>query len=605
MARTYESDLTQGTPLSRLPAAALRAVLREGYTRAQLKRDILAGAVVGVVALPLAMALAVAVGAPPQQGLYTAIVAGFLTAALGGSRIQVVGPTAAFVVVLAPIQARYGLEGLFLSGLMAGFILIAIALLRLGSLIEFIPHPVTTGFTAGIAVVIGTLQVKDLLGLQVPHMPGHFIERVGAMAQAWRTASFNELAVGLLTLGILLFPRLPKRWLARLLPKAVRHLPAPLIAIPLVALGVFLAAPHLPGFHVEILGTRFHTLIGGRMVDGVPQLPPLPILPWHAGGPDGAAVPLTFGLIRQLLPDAFAVAMLGAIETLLSAVVVDGMARTKHDPDAELLALGISNVATPFFGGIAATGAIARTATNFRSGGRTPFASMAHAVTLLAAVLVLAPLLAYIPMASLAALLLVVAWNMSDAENFIHTLKVAPRSDVAVLLTCFSLTVVFDMVIAVGVGIVFASLLFMRRMSQVTQGGLIMEDRGSLPGPLPQGVVIYDITGPLFFGAAERAMGALRAIGEATQVVILRLEQVPSIDATGLVAFESALEELRRDRIRAVVVGLRPQVAQAMARVGLRDEPGRLDICAGMAEAFQRLGAPLHPAVPGRPPGNA
>ncbi|MBK8727416.1 MAG: C4-dicarboxylic acid transporter DauA [Holophagaceae bacterium] len=593
MARTYEPDPIDGVPLSRLPAAALRAVLKEGYTRAQFKKDAMAGFVVGVVALPLAMALSIAVGAPPQQGIYTAIVAGFIAAVLGGSRVQVVGPTAAFIVLLAPIQARYGLGGLLLTGLMSGAILLALGLLRLGSLIEFIPHPVTTGFTAGIAVVIGALQLKDVLGLRIEHMPEHFAERMVAIGRALPTASVWEALVAALTLAILLVPRLPKRLLIKVLPKYLRPVPAPLIALPFAALAAFLLMKLAPGFHVETIGSRFHTLVNGVSVPGVPQAPPWPILPWNQAGPGGGDFELSFGVVRALLPGAFAVAMLGAIESLLSAVVADGMARTKHDPDAELIGLGVANLVAPFFGGIPATGAIARTATNFRSGGRSPIASMIHALTLLLIVLLLAPLIAFVPMASLAALLLLVAWNMSEAEHFVHTVKVAPRSDVAVLLTCFFLTVVFDMVIAVSVGVVFASLLFMRRMAHTTQGDLVEADPGALPGPLPAGVVIYDISGPLFFGAAERAMGALRAIDSATRAVIFRLERVPNIDATGLVAFESAISELNRHHIKAILVGLQPQAARLMVRAGIVADPGRVAICADMVEAFKALGAPL------------
>jgi SulP family sulfate permease len=593
MARTHPADPAEGAPLASLPAAALRAVLREGYRPQQFRRDAMAGCVVGVVALPLAMALAIAVGVPPQQGLYTAIVAGFIAALLGGSRIQVVGPTAAFIVILAPIQAKFGLGGLLLTGLMSGVILLALGLLRLGSLIEFIPHPVTTGFTAGIAVVIGTLQVKDALGLRLEHLPEHFVERVAAMAKALPTASPWEGLVAALTLAILLVPRLPKRWLVRVLPRYLRPVPAPLIALPFVALAAFLLVRFVPGLQVDTIGSRFHTVVDGVAVPGVPRLPPLPLLPWGLPGPGGEPLELTLGLVRQLLPGAFAVAMLGAIESLLSAVVADGMARTKHDPDAELLGLGVANVVVPFFGGIPATGAIARTATNFRSGGRTPVASMVHAVTLLLIVLLLAPLIAYVPMASLAALLLVVAWNMSEAEHFLHTVKVAPRSDVAVLLTCFGLTVVFDMVIAVGVGVVFASLLFMRRMAGTTQGEVAEVDPGALPGPLPPGVVLYDITGPLFFGAAERAMGALRAIDAATRAVVFRLERVPTIDATGLVAFESAIQELNRHHILAVLVGLQPQARRLLDRAGIEDEAGRVALCPDMAAAYRVLGAPV------------
>jgi len=594
MARTRFHDPGAGTPLRALPAAALRAVLREGYPRAQLKRDVTAGFLVGVVALPLAMALAIGVGVPPQAGLTTAIVAGFLTALLGGSRIQVVGPTAAFIVVLAPLYVRFGMAGLLLSGLMAGLMLIGMGLLRLGRFIQFIPFPVTTGFTSGIAVVIGVLQLKDFFGLHVAALPEHFLERAWALVKAAPSASPTAFAFGAGTLLILLLPRLPKRWLARL-PRGIRRIPAPLMALPLAGLAAWLLARTLPGFQVETLGTRFHTWVDGRMVDGIPRAGLALQWPWHAPGPGGEGFVLNLETLRLLLPSAFAVAMLGAIESLLSAVVADGMARTRHDPDAELLALGVGNVVAPFFGGIPATGAIARTATNFRFGGRTPVAAMVHALTILAAMLVLAPLLRHLPMASLAALLLLVAWNMSEAEHFAHTVRVAPRSDVAVLLTCFALTVVFDMVIAVTVGVMLASLLFMRRMAAVTEGRIAEPDHARLPGPLPEGVVIYDLSGPLFFGATERAMGALHAIGGEVRAVIFRLEQVPAADVTGIVALEGVLQELARQRVKVILVGLQPPVAQAFAKAGIVPKEGQVAVCPDMVGAFQALQAKLHP----------
>lgn len=593
MARTRFQDAASSVPLRALPAAALRAVLAEGYSGRQFKRDLGAGFLVGIVALPLAMALAIAVGVPPQQGLYTAIIAGFFTALLGGSRIQVAGPTAAFIVVLAPLYARFGLSGLLMSGLLAGLILIGMGLLRLGKLIEFIPFPVTTGFTSGIAVVIAVLQVKDLFGLRLDHTPDHFLERLGAMARAAHTASPWELLVGLGTLAILLSPRLPKRWLVRL-PRPVRKVPAPLLALPLAAVAAWLLSRAIPGFSVDTIGSRFHTLVNGHMVSGIPQVPPSLLWPWAAPGADGQAVGLSLGTVRMLLPSAFAVAMLGAIESLLSAVVADGMARTRHDPDAELLALGVGNVLAPFFGGIPATGAIARTATNFRFGGRTPIAAMTHALTILLAILVLAPLIRFLPMASLAALLLLVAWNMSEAEHFIHTVRVAPKSDVAVLLTCFFLTVVFDMVIAVTVGIMLASLLFMRRMATVSEGHLSQPDHRALPGPLPEGVVIYDLSGPLFFGAAERALNAMRAIGAEVRVIIFRMEQVPSADVTGLVAMEGVLREMARQRIKAIFVGLHGQAQSVFERGGLKDKAGEVAFCATMVDAFHVMNAKLH-----------
>lgn len=593
MARTRFHEAGQGLPLRALPAAALRAVLAEGYSGRQFRRDLSAGFLVGIVALPLAMALAIAVGVPPQQGLYTAIIAGFVTALLGGSRIQVAGPTAAFIVVLAPLYARFGLAGLLLSGLLAGLLLIGMGLLRLGRFIEYIPFPVTTGFTTGIATVIAALQLKDLFGLQLAGHPDHFFERLVAMVRARGTASPWEMLVGFGTLALLLLPRLPKRWLARL-PRALRRIPIPLLALPLAALAAWGLAHLLPGFAVDTIGTRFHTLVDGQWVAGIPREPPLPLWPWNAPGPGGELLGLNLNTIRILLPSAFAVAMLGAIESLLSAVVADGMARTRHDPDAELIALGVGNVLVPFFGGIPATGAIARTATNFRFGGRTPIAAMTHALTILLAILLLAPLISFLPMASLAALLVLVAWNMSEAEHFLHTLRVAPKSDVAVLLTCFFLTVVFDMVIAVSVGIVLASLLFMRRMAALSAGQVSHPDHRALPGPLPEGVIIYDLAGPLFFGAAERAMGALRAIGAEVRVIIFRMEQVPSADVTGLVAMEGVLQELARQHIQAIIVGLKGQAREVFTRGGLQDKPGEVAFCATMVDAFHVMDAQLH-----------
>lgn len=591
MARTRYAASEQNIPLRALPAAALRAVWREGYGAAAFREDLMAGVVVGIVALPLAMALAIAVGVPPQHGLYTAIVAGGLVALLGGSRTQVTGPTAAFIVILAPIFARFGLAGLLIAGLLAGLILVAMGLFRMGRLIEFIPHPVTTGFTAGIATVIAFLQVKDLFGLTLAHTPEHFAQRVVAMGQAAHTANPWEPAIGAFTLALLL-----------LVPRVTKRVPAPLIALTAAAL-LAVVLRRWAGAEIATIASRFHSEIGGRLVDGIPQLPPLPMLPWLAAGPGGQPLPVGFDTFRALLPSAFAIAMLGAIESLLSAVVADGMARTRHDPDAELLALGVGNVIAPFFGGIPATGAIARTATNVRSGGRTPIAAVVHALTVLAAVIALAPLLGYLPMSALAALLLIVAWNMSEAKHFAHTIKVAPRSDVAVLLTCFGLTVFTDMVIGVGVGLGLAAMLFMRRMAEVTEAGLVVaEAETALPGPVPEGVVLYRVRGPLFFGAAQKAMGALGAIASEARVVVFWLDQVPAMDATGLVALESAIGRLRSAGIAAILHGLRPQPRGVVERAGLLGQAGvvttddadeALRVAGGLVAAGRRKLAPI------------
>jgi SulP family sulfate permease len=559
-------------------------VLREGYSMGDLKSDVLAGLVVGIVALPLAMALAIAVGVPPQQGLYTAIVGGFVIAALGGSRTQVSGPTAAFVAILAPIVAKFGVAGLLFSGLLGGVLLVAMGLARLGRLIQFIPHPVTTGFTAGIATVIATLQLKDLLGLTLAQNPEHYVERVGLMLKASNTASLSEASIGLITLVTLI------AW-----PRLTRRIPGPLVALPFAAALAATLMHLVPGFHVATIASRFHTQVGATVVHGIPQLPPLPMLPWGAPGPGGAAFSLDFDTFRALLTGAFAIAMLGAIESLLSAVVADGLARTKHDPDAELIAAGIGNIIVPFFGGIPATGAIARTATNIKSGGRSPVAAMVHSLTILAAMLTLAPLLGYLPMTSLAALLLLVAWNMSDVKHVVHTLRVAPGSDVMVLLTCYGLTVGFDMVVGVSVGMVLAAFLFMSRMADVTQARLTSEGtHPDLPGPVPPGVAVYEISGPLFFGAAQKAMAALEIVAAETKAVILLMDQVHALDATGLVALESALAQLRSHDCLAILCGVRPQPLALLKKAHFEDLTG-LVFRANAAQALEAAATHVGP----------
>lgn len=581
------------------PAAALREILREGYDRKKLQSDVLAGIVVGIVALPLSMALAIASGVPPQHGLYTAIVAGLVIAALGGSRTQISGPTAAFVVILAPIAAKHGVGGLLVASLMAGVILVALAVARLGKLIQYIPYPVTAGFTAGIGIVIATLQLKDFFGLNVKFTSDHYPDRVKSLVTAAPTFLPAAIAVGVVTLAVLLL--WPRVW-----PRVTKKVPAPLVALGTGAGFAALLKRVDPRLAVETIGSRFSYVVDGVTKPGIPQLPPMPVLPWNLPGADGQPLTLSYDLVEQLGPSAFAIAMLGAIESLLSAVVADGLADTKHDPDAELFGQGIGNILSPFFGGFAATGAIARTATNIRAGGRSPVSSIVHALFVLLAVLVLAPLVAYLPMPALAALLLVVAWNMSDIKHVIHILKVAPKSDVFVLLTCLSLTVIFDMVVSVTAGVMLASLLFMRRMAEISGASVADEQHPSFREVLPKGVVLYRIEGALFFGAAAKAMDEIELVGGHVRALILEMSAVPAMDATGLVALESALERLRKNETLVILTAVQTQPKRVLDKAGIQPEEGRIMFCDRLKEAIahsrKHVGEDVPPAPPSETP---
>lgn len=548
----------------------MKRALAKGYGAPELRADVLAGIVVAVVALPLSMALAIAVGAPPQHGLYTAVVAGAVVALLGGCKFQVSGPTAAFVVILAPIMTKHGLPGLMTATFMAGLVLVALGAARLGSLIRFIPYPVTTGFTAGIATVIATLQIKDLLGLRVGTMPESYVEKLGTLFHARSTVSIQEAGVAAFTFALLLF-----------VPRVMKRIPAPLVAITLAAVSAAALHRLVPSFEVATIGTRFHTTVHGVEVAGIPGTAPSFSLPWGSGLP-----PLH--LVRELMGPAFAIAMLGAIESLLSAVIADGMTNTKHDPNAELVALGIGNIVAPMFGGFAATGALARTATNVRAGARSPIAATVHAAVVLLSMLLLAPLVAYVPMASLAALLLLVAWNMSEVRHFLRLVRVAPRTDVLVLLTCFILTVFFDMVVAVSVGFVMAAVLFMKRMSELTGSRITLDASEDAPVKAPKGVLVYEINGPLFFGAAQNAMATLGTLkSESFSVLVLHLGRVPLIDATGFVALESAIESVVRMNKHVVLAGPLPEPRRVFDRAQLESKHPELRLASSLDEALE------------------
>jgi SulP family sulfate permease len=548
-----------------------------GYGAQDMRRDLFAGITVGVVAVPLAMALAIAIGVPPQHGLYTAIVAGVVIALAGGTRFSISGPTAAFVVVLLPITQQYGLGGLLIATVMAGVILVGMSLARMGRVIEYIPYPVTMGFTAGISVVIGTLQIKDFLGLDIGALGGHYLSQVISLVLALPSANLPDLVVGTVTLAVLiLWPRIKLA--------VPPHLPA------LVAGGVcaWAGGVLVEGFQPATIGSRFTYELGGVTGHGIPPVGPNFAFPWQLPDASGMPIGLSFKLVRDLLGPAFAIAMLGAIESLLCAVVADGIAGTRHNPNRELLGQGLGNVIAPFFGGISATAAIARTATNIRAGARSPIAALIHSLTVLLAIVTLAPFLSFVPMASLSALLLMVAWNISDAGHFFRLVRTAPRSDVAVLLTCFGLTVLFDMVVAIAAGIGLAALLFIRRMAEMTGADVLTSAEREHLKDLPEHVAVYDIDGPLFFGAAEKAVRALRRTDQTVRVIILDMTDVNMMDITGMMALRSLVEQQLRAGIGLVISGLSPDLARQLKRAGIRPKSGRVSFATDAHQAVKK-----------------
>ncbi|EGB3309560.1 C4-dicarboxylic acid transporter DauA [Escherichia coli] len=534
--------------------ALIDACWKEKYTAARFTRDLIAGITVGIIAIPLAMALAIGSGVAPQYGLYTAAVAGIVIALTGGSRFSVSGPTAAFVVILYPVSQQFGLAGLLVATLLSGIFLILMGLARFGRLIEYIPVSVTLGFTSGIGITIGTMQIKDFLGLQMAHVPEHYLQKVGALFMALPTINVGDAAIGIVTLGILVFwPRLGIR-----LPG---HLPA------LLAGCAVMGIVNLLGRHVATIGSQFHyVLADGSQGNGIPQLLPQLVLPWDL---PNSEFTLTWDSIRTLLPAAFSMAMLGAIESLLCAVVLDGMTGTKHKANSELVGQGLGNIIAPFFGGITATAAIARSAANVRAGATSPISAVIHSILVILALLVLAPLLSWLPLSAMAALLLMVAWNMSEAHKVVDLLRHAPKDDIIVMLLCMSLTVLFDMVIAIiSVGIVLASLLFMRRIARMTRLAPVVVD-------VPDDVLVLRVIGPLFFAAAEGLFTDLESRLEGKRIVILKWDAVPVLDAGGLDAFQRFVKRLP-EGCELRVCNLEFQPLRTMARAGIQPIPGRL-----------------------------
>lgn len=522
-------------------------------------RNLVAGLIVGVVALPLAMAFAIASGVKPEQGLYTAVVAGFLVSALGGTRLQIAGPTGAFIVILSGITAKYGVEGLQIATMMAGAMLLLMGVARLGGVIKFIPAPVIVGFTAGIGVIIWVGQWRDFFGL--PPVAGeHFHQKLLHLLQALPALHPATTALALLSLALVLYSsRIPR--LARV--------PGPLVAM--VVATLLQAVFHFDG--VATIGSAF---------GGIPQ------------GLPGFQLPeITLSKLIVLVGPAFTIAMLGAIESLLSAVVADGMAGTRHDSNQELVGQGVANIVAPLFGGFAATGAIARTATNIRNGASSPLAGMVHAAFLLGVLLVLAPLASDIPLAALSAILFVVAYNMSEVRHFAHMLRHAPRADVAILLITFVLTVFADLVVAVNIGVILATLHFLRKMAasvQVQQqphADLALELKAQGMVEPPHDVLVYSVEGPFFFGAVENFERALAHTHSEPRVLVLRLRYVPFIDGTGLQALAEAVAELRRRGVRVMLCEANPRVRSALLRAGLVRTLGHGNFKSSLASAVE------------------
>ena len=514
-----------------------------------MKDNILSGLTVGIIALPLSMALAIATGVPPELGLYTAIIAGIFAAVFGSSKINISGPTAAFIVILIPIVQEFGITGLLLCGLLSGIILVLIGVLKLGTLIELIPYPVTVGFTSGIAVVIATFQIKDFFGLTIPNFEGSYLDKIYLIFNSFHTFNIYEFFIGALTLSLLIF------W-----QKTKSKIPSALIALTITTIVVAFLNIY---FNIDIstINSTFNYKIGSLEGIGIPPIPLQFSLPWSFLAPED----INFALIYKLLPHAVAIAILGALESLLCAVISDGMTGNKTDPNKELIGQGITNMIVPFFGGIPATAAIARTVVNIKSGGTSKLSSIVHSLFILVSITFLAKYLSYLPMASLSALLLMVAWNMSEVKHFVNIIKIAQKDDVYVLLTCFFLTVIIDMQIAVAVGIGLASVLFIKRTIDLYSIELVSNQSREYQDNL-ENILIYDINGPMFFGAAQKALKTLLNINEKTNIVILNMKNVSMLDVTAMVALKSIVNSFETEQKKLIFCGLNQNIQNKLQR---------------------------------------
>ena len=524
------------------------------YTRKDFLQDLTAGVIVAIIALPLSIALALASGVSPEQGLYTAIAAGFLISALGGSKVQIAGPTAAFATIVAGIVARNGMEGLAAATILAGLMLILMGVLRMGSMIKYIPYTITTGFTAGIAVTILIGQLKDFFGLTFEHAPVETMEKLEEVIRTFHTANWSAVAVGCLALAVLIL------W-----PKLFRKIPASLIAVLVTAAAV------------KLLKLPVNTI--GDLYD-ISSAPPQFALP-----------AISYETVAEVLPDAFTIAVLAAIESLLSAVVADEMIGARHNSNMELVAQGVGNAASALFGGIPATGAIARTAANIKNGGRTPVAGMVHAVVLLLVLVLLMPYAALIPMPCIAAILFQVAYNMSGWRTVVKVVKRSPKSDVAVLVVTFLLTVIFDLVVAIMVGLSLACLLFMKRMADVAvvKEWEYVEDTGDDQGrlkPVPAHVMVYEISGPMFFGAADKIPHLEPNAGR--RVLILRMRSVPAMDITALNSLQRLCEECRESGITVIFSHVNDQPMSVFRKSGMFEQVGAENFAPNIDAALAR-----------------
>lgn len=528
----------------------------KNYSGKQLTNDIIAGVIVAIIALPLSIALALASGVNPEQGLYTAIVAGFIVALLGGSRVQIAGPTAAFATIVAGIVARQGMDGLIIATVMAGIIMVIMGLCRFGSLIKYIPGTITTGFTFGIAVTIVIGQIKDFFGLTFEGSPIETVEKIMEIGKSIGTFNWQALAVGLLSLAILIF------W-----PKKLEKIPASLIAVIVCSALVALTDNNVNT--IENLYT-------------VSSAPPTLTIP-----------EVTFEKVRTLVPDAFTIAILAAVESLLSCVVSDGMIGSKHRPNMELVAQGAANIGSALFGGIPATGAIARTAANVKNGGRTPIAGMVHSIVVLIILVVLMPFASMIPMPTIAAILFMVAYNMCGWKNIRNIFKTAPKSDIFVLVVTTVFTVIFDLVVAIGVGMVLAAILFMKRMADVTEAHAWtdVDDEDTdvdniLRKKIPAHTRVYEINGPMFFAASERYKYMLD--DNDINVLIIRMRNVPAIDSAGVEALSQIVKRCEREGVTTVFSHVNEQPLHAMTKAGLYEKVGKKNFCSHIDTALAR-----------------